>query len=133
MLPRPDTTLAPCPNPQTLGKLLRDELSSPSQLNGAPVLERYAPTGHLERRIAFPAHSKVSSFVIHPSGGLSVFVLRDDDGDLQYGLQIVRLSPDGEAVAATSFDALAPWKKSGIIGPSKSSMHGSPSLKPTTT
>src|SRR5437764_1243120 len=27
MLPRPDTTLAPCPNPQTLGKLLRDELS----------------------------------------------------------------------------------------------------------
>jgi hypothetical protein len=47
------------------------------------VLERYAPTGHLEWRISFPERSKVSSFVIHPSGGLSVFVMRDDDGDRQ--------------------------------------------------
>lgn len=84
--------------------LLRDELSNPSQLDGTPVLERYAPTGHLERRIAFPEHSKVSSFVIHPSGGLSVFVMRDDDGDLQYDLEIVRLSPDGDAVATTTFE-----------------------------
>jgi hypothetical protein len=86
--------------------LLRDEHSSPAQLDGTPVLERYAPTGHLERRIAFPARSKVSSFVIHPSGGLSVFVMRDDDGDMQYALEIVRLSPDGDAVAATTFEEI---------------------------
>src|SRR5262249_39718651 len=34
--------------------LLRDEISSPSQLDGVPVLERYASNGHLERRISFP-------------------------------------------------------------------------------
>jgi len=61
--------------------LLRGELSSPSQLDGTPVLVRYAPTGHLERRIVFPARTKVSSFAIHPSGALSVFVMHDDDGD----------------------------------------------------
>jgi hypothetical protein len=86
--------------------LLRDELSSPSQLDGTPVLERYAPTGHLERRITFPEHSKVSGFVIHPSGGLSVFVLRDDDGDGQFDLEIVRLAPDGDKVATTAFEEI---------------------------
>jgi hypothetical protein len=86
--------------------LLRDERSDPSQLDGTPVLERYAPTGHLERRIAFPDHSKVSGFVIHPSGALSVFVMRDDGGGLQYGLEIQRLSADGDAVATTTFEEI---------------------------
>lgn len=85
--------------------LLRDEFSDPAELDGTPVLERYAPTGHLERRIGFPAHSKVSSFVIHPSGDLSVFVMRDE-GNLQFGLELVRLSPDGEAVATTPFEEI---------------------------
>ena len=86
--------------------LLRDQVSAPAQLDLAPVLERYAPSGHLERRIAFPDHSKVSSFVIHPSGELSVFVMRGDEADLQYGLDIVRLSPDGEAVATMTFEEI---------------------------
>jgi len=85
--------------------LLRDELSGPSQLNGTPVLERYAPTGHLERRIDFPAGSKVSSFVIHPGGSLSVFVMHDD-GHLGYDLELRRLSPDGEEVATTRFQEI---------------------------
>src|SRR5262249_27042983 len=38
--------------------LLREELSEPGQLQGTPVLERYAATGHLERRVAFPALAK---------------------------------------------------------------------------
>ena len=82
--------------------VLRDEFFDPAQLDGTPVLERYAPTGHLEQRIAFPPRSKVSSFVVHPSGDLSVFVLRDD-GDRQYDLEIVRLSPDGDALSTTPF------------------------------
>src|SRR5258705_3970462 len=86
--------------------LLRDEHLSPSQLDGTPVLERYAPTGHLERRIVFPARAKGSSFVIHPSGMLSVFVMRDDDGDGSYGLEVARLSPDGEAVATTALEEI---------------------------
>ena len=86
--------------------LLRDELSTPSQLNGAPVLERYGPAGHLERRIAFPEHSKVTSFVIHPSGALSVFVMRDEEGAMRYRLEIVRLSPEGDAVARTKLEEL---------------------------
>jgi hypothetical protein len=84
--------------------LLRDERTEPSQLVGTPVLERYAPTGHLDRRIGFPAHSKVSSFAIHPSGELSVFVMRGDERDQEYDLEIVRLSPDGEAIATTAFE-----------------------------
>jgi hypothetical protein len=86
--------------------LLRDEHSAPSQLVGTPVLERYAPTGHLERRIGFPAHSKVSSFVVHPSGDLSVFVMRGDERGQEYDLEIVRLSPEGEAVATTAFEEI---------------------------
>jgi len=85
--------------------LLRDEFSGPAQLHGTAVLERYAPTGHLERRIAFGADSKVSSFVIHPSGGLSVFNLRAD-GPMQYDLELVRLSPEGEAVTTTTFEEI---------------------------
>jgi len=84
--------------------LLREEFSEPSQLVGTPVLERYAPTGHLERRISFPAHSKVPSFVIHPSGELSVFVMRGDERGQEYDLEIVRLSPEGQAVAAPAFE-----------------------------
>jgi hypothetical protein len=83
--------------------LLRDELSNPSQLLGAPVLERYAPTGHLERRITFPADSRVSGFVIHPGGDLSVFHLRAE-GQLQYGLELMRLSADGKVVATTNLE-----------------------------
>jgi len=86
--------------------LLRDEFSGPTRFDGTPVLERYAPAGHLERRIAFPARSRVSGLVIHPSGAVSVFVLRDADGDGQYSLEIDRLSPDGEPVAATAFEEL---------------------------
>jgi hypothetical protein len=84
--------------------LLRTELSDPSQLAGRPVLERYAPTGHLDRRITFAADSVASGFVIHPSGALTIFVMRDDDGDLQYGVELVRLSPDGEEVSRTSVE-----------------------------
>jgi hypothetical protein len=83
--------------------LLRDELSNPSRLDGTPVLERYAPTGHLERRIAFPPRSKASGFVLHPSGALTVFVLRDD-GHQSYSLDLARLSPDGEIVATTALE-----------------------------
>src|SRR5262249_8923834 len=97
--------------------LLRDEVSNPSQLDGTPALERYAPTGHLERRIAFPARSRVSSFVIHPSGALSVLVLRDDDGDQLYDLELVRLSPDGEVVATTALEE--------IPGPRENLFYGS--------
>ena len=86
--------------------LLRDELSDPSQLDATPVLERYAPTGHLEWRTSFPAHAKASSFVIHPSGELSVLVLRDDDGDRQYDLEVRRLSSEGDAIAATTFQEI---------------------------
>jgi hypothetical protein len=86
--------------------LLRDEFAGPSQLDGTPVLERYAPTGHLERRIGFPAHSKVSSFVLHQSGELSVFVMRDDDGDGLYGLQVERLSAGGETLATTPIEEI---------------------------
>jgi hypothetical protein len=86
--------------------LLRDEFTDPSQLAGSPVLERYAPTGHLERRITFPAHSAVSGFVIHPSGALTVFVLRDDDGDLLYDLELRSLSPDGEEVATSKLQEI---------------------------
>jgi hypothetical protein len=32
--------------------------------------------------------------------------MRDDDGDRQYGLEIVRLSPDGDAVATTTFEEI---------------------------
>jgi len=60
----------------------------------------------LLRRIAFPTRSKASSFVIHPSGALTVFVLRDDHGDQLYALDLVRLSPDGEAVASTAFEEI---------------------------
>jgi len=84
--------------------LLRDEFSGPSQLQGTPVLERYAPSGPLERRVTFPSQSKVTGFVIHPSGELSVFVLRDDDGDLQYGLEILRLTDEGGAIGTTTFE-----------------------------
>ena len=85
--------------------LLRDEWSDPSQLRGVPVLERYNLTGHLERRVTFPANAGVSSFVIHPSGELSVFVMRDDDGDMfGYSLQIQRLSPDGQTLDQTDFE-----------------------------
>jgi hypothetical protein len=86
--------------------ILRDEISSPSQLNGTPVLERYGPAGHLERRIGFPERSKVTSFVIHPSGALSVFVMRGDELEMQYRLEIVRLSPAGETVATTTLEEL---------------------------
>jgi hypothetical protein len=86
--------------------LLRDEISAPSQLNGTPVLERYGSTGHLERRIGFPERSKVSSFVVHPSGALSVFVMRDDEGQMQDRLEIVRLSPEGETIATTRLEEL---------------------------
>jgi|GEM_PF-547394 hypothetical protein len=86
--------------------LLRDERTEPSQLVGTPVLERYAPTGHLERRIGFPAHSKVSSFVIHPSRELSVFVMRGDERGQEYDLEIVRLSPEGEALATMAFEEI---------------------------
>ena len=85
--------------------LLRDEFSNPSQLDGVPVLERYAPTGHLERRIVFPARARASSFVVHPSGELSVFVLRAD-GDLQYDVELLRLSPGGEALATVPFEEM---------------------------
>jgi len=85
--------------------LLRDELSDPSQRDGTPVLERYAPTGHLERRIEFPTSSKVSSFVIHPSGSLSVFVLRGA-GNLEYDLELRRLSSDGETITTTMFEEI---------------------------
>jgi len=84
--------------------LLRDEFQGRRSSFGAPVLERYAPTGHLERRITFPTHSRVTGFAIHPSSELSVFVLRDDDGDLQYGLELLRLSSEGEEAATTSFE-----------------------------
>src|SRR5262249_55799995 len=80
--------------------LLRDETAAPSQLFGTPVLERYAANGPLLRRIAFAPHAIASSFVVHPSGELSVFVMRDDDGDSQnYELQILRLSADGDTLA----------------------------------
>jgi hypothetical protein len=85
--------------------LLRDTWSDPSQVRGVPILERYGPRGHLEKRITFAAHAAVSSFVIHPSGELSVFVMRDDDGDLNgYALQILRLSADGETIADVRFE-----------------------------
>jgi len=86
--------------------LLRDETSSPSQLDGVPVLERYAPSGHLEQRFVFPERSKVSSFVVHPSGELSVFVMRDDDGDMQFDLEILRLSPNGDALATAKLEEI---------------------------
>jgi hypothetical protein len=85
--------------------LLRDEWSDPAQLLGVPVLERYAPTGPLEKRITFPAHAGVSSFVVHPSGELSVFVMRDDDANMiDYALHILRLSSDGDAIAEATFE-----------------------------
>ena len=85
--------------------LLRDTWSDPSELRGVPVLERYAPSGHLEKRITFAAHAGVSRFVVHPSGELSVFVMRDDDGDMMdYALQILRLSPDGETISEARFE-----------------------------
>jgi len=84
--------------------LLRDEVSDPSQLLGAPVLERYGATGHLERRIGFASDSRVSSFVVHPSGELSVFVMRGDPGGQQYDLEIVRLTAEGERLATTPFE-----------------------------
>jgi hypothetical protein len=87
--------------------LLRDTWSDPSQLLGVPILERYGPRGHLEKRITFAAHAAVSSFVVHPSGELSVFVMRDDDGDTtDYALQILRLSADGEAIAEWRFEEI---------------------------
>ena len=85
--------------------LLRDEFSGSSTLDSTPVLERYALTGHLERRVVFPAHAKASSFVIHPSGELSVFALRDA-GEFDYALDLVRLSPEGEAVSTTALEEL---------------------------
>lgn len=84
--------------------LLRNEISQPSEFPGSPVLERYAADGPLEKRITFPAHAQVTSFVIHPSGELTVFVMRDDDGDtLSYGLEILRLSHDGDILADVTF------------------------------
>jgi len=85
--------------------LLRDEFFDASQIDGTPALERYAPTGHLERRITFSAYSKVSNFVIHPSGDLTVFAMRED-GDQGYSLELMRLSPDGEAVVTTTFEEI---------------------------
>ena len=83
--------------------LLRDTWSNPSQVLGVPVLERYAPSGHLEKRITFAADAAVSGFVVHPGGQLSVFVKRADSGDLS-ALQILRLSPDGETIADSRFE-----------------------------
>jgi hypothetical protein len=85
--------------------LLRDELSKPGQLQGTPVLERYATTGHLERRLAFPALAKVSGFVVHPSGNLSLLGMRAA-GAQQYELELLRLSPDGESLASTSVEEI---------------------------
>jgi len=53
----------------------------PSARPAASPLDRIAMKiswAVLLRRIAFPTRSKASSFVIHPSGALTVFVLRDD-------------------------------------------------------
>jgi hypothetical protein len=83
--------------------LLRDEITNASQLDATPVLERYGLSGHLERRVGFQELSKVSSFVIHPSGELSVFVMRADR-DMQYDLEIVRLSSDGATIATTRLE-----------------------------
>jgi len=92
-------------SPQGKVWLLREELSDASQLGGTPVLERYAMTGHLERRVVFAPDAKVSRFVIHPSGALTAFVLRDDRGDGQsYRLELSRLSAEGDALATTPLE-----------------------------
>ena len=85
--------------------LLRDTWSDPAQLIGVPVLERYAQSGHLERRITFGADAAVSSFVVHPGGELSVFVKRAIDGDgTNYALEILRLSAEGETIGELRFE-----------------------------
>ncbi len=87
--------------------LLRGEVAQPSQLLPSPALEHYAADGPLLRRITFAPHALVSSFVVHPSGELSVFVMRDDDGDTQkYDLHIVRLSEDGDEGTDVGFTEL---------------------------
>lgn len=47
--------------------LLRDERHDDAQLFSAPVLERYGPSGRLEKRVALDAGALVRGFVVHPS------------------------------------------------------------------
>src|SRR3954469_333656 len=85
--------------------LLRDTWSESSQLLGAPVLERYAESGHLEKRITFATGAVVPSFVVHPSGELTVLLKRANGGDaLDYALEILRLSAEGETISALRFE-----------------------------
>src|SRR4051812_17322337 len=83
--------------------LLRDVWSDPSQLLGAPVLERYAESGHLEKRLTFRTGAVVPSFVVHPSGELTV-LLKRATGALDYALEILRLSPEGETISELRFE-----------------------------
>lgn len=85
--------------------LLRDEWADATRDLGTPILERYGLSGHLERRIAFPEGAMVSSFVLHPSGELSVFVhVPDQATDHNYNLEILRLANDGHAIAMAALE-----------------------------
>jgi hypothetical protein len=89
--------------------VLRDEWTSASAIFPAPVLERYAMGGKLEKRISFGDGTLVPDFVVHPSGELTVFALEPDGPAGSYRFDLTRLSSDGETLARTEFaDVAAP-------------------------
>jgi len=83
--------------------LLRSDWRDGAQLLGSPVLERYDPSGRLEKRVAISDQALVPDFVVHPSGELSVFVLEPEGTLDSYRLEIARVSADGAILSRTEF------------------------------